>query len=121
MPSPPRLTRDDWISAALGALIERGVDGVKVTTIAERLNVTSGSFYWHFKGVPDLLDNLLEHYEIELTDKIIEQAKAFDGTAEQRILTLMTNVIDFDAGQPDHAIHVCRAAIRKFSTSLDAR
>ncbi len=102
----PRLTREDWIEASMQILLERGVGGVKVTLIAERLNVTSGSFYWHFKGVQDLLDCLLDHWEVELTDKIIERAKALDETPEARILTLMTSVVEFDAAVPDHAIRV---------------
>ena len=50
----PQLGREDWILEALKVLEERGIDGVKVVIIAERMGVTSGSFYWHFKGLPDL-------------------------------------------------------------------
>lgn len=101
-----RLTREDWIKAALAVLLESGVGGVKITVMAARMGVTSGSFYWHFKGLPDLLDCLLEYWEVELTDRIVERAKAFDGPPDKRILALMTQVIELDAAVPDHAIRV---------------
>ena len=43
-----RLTREDWVRETLKDLQQRGIDGVKIVIIAERLGVTSGSFFWHF-------------------------------------------------------------------------
>ena len=101
-----RLTRDDWVREAFALLHERGVDGVKIVIIAERMGVTSGSFYWHFKGLPELMDCLLEFWEIVLTDAIIIEATNFEGTPENRILELMTQVIEQDAAIHDHPISV---------------
>jgi len=100
------LRREDWVLEALKVLEERGVDGVKIVVIAERLGVTSGSFYWHFKGLPELLDCLLDYWERELTDAVIAEAKAFPGPPEARILNLMMRVIDEDAAVHDRAISV---------------
>ena len=41
----PDKTRDDWISAALAALAEGGIEAVKVERLAARLGVSKGSFY----------------------------------------------------------------------------
>ena len=101
-----RLTREDWVHGALEVLQERGVDGVKIVVIAERMGVTSGSFYWHFKGLRDLLDSLLEFWERELTDAIIVKAKTLGGSPEKRILDLMQQVIEHNAAVHDHAISV---------------
>ena len=43
-----RLGRDDWLDAAFRAAVEHGFDGVRVLTLADTLQVTRGSFYWHF-------------------------------------------------------------------------
>jgi AcrR family transcriptional regulator len=102
----PRLGREDWVLGALEVLKERGVDGVKIVVIAERMGVTSGSFYWHFKNLQDLLDSLLEFWERELTDAVIEVARGFDGLPEARILNLMLQVIEQDAAAYDPAIAV---------------
>ena len=47
-----RLGRDDWLDAAFRAAVEHGFDGVRVLTLADTLQVTRGSFYWHFKDRP---------------------------------------------------------------------
>jgi AcrR family transcriptional regulator len=110
LPMPPgskkRLSRADWIRPALAALEEKGVDGVKIVTIAKQIGATSGSFYWHFQGLQDLLMSLLDFWERELTDTIIAAGKEFGGPPEQRILNLMLQVIEHDAAVHDHAISV---------------
>jgi AcrR family transcriptional regulator len=58
-----RLTVEDWIKAARGALIKSGIDGTKVDLLARKLKVTRGSFYWHFENRAALLGALLEHWE----------------------------------------------------------
>lgn len=98
--------REVWLKAALEVLHERGIDGIKVVFLAHRLGLTSGSFYWHFKNVQDLLDNILEHWEHRLTDHIVQDAQQFDGSPEDRILKLMLQVVREDATMPDHAISV---------------
>lgn len=67
----PDLTRENWIVAALQALVEGGVEAVRVEPLAARLGVTKGSFYWHFKDRPALLDALLGFWESEFTGQLI--------------------------------------------------
>ena len=57
-----RYTRADWVEAAKKIFIDTGVEDVKVDVIAKRMNITRGSFYWHFKGREDLLDALLDDW-----------------------------------------------------------
>jgi AcrR family transcriptional regulator len=58
MPSmtPPRggrrLSADDWIEAAFAVLAESGPSALRIDPLCERLNVTKGSFYWHFTDMP---------------------------------------------------------------------
>ncbi len=101
-----RLTRQDWLRCALQVLPERGVAGLKIVHLAKHLGATSGSFYWHFKDLKDLLDALLEYWEQELTDAIVNAARSYDGPPEQRIWNLMMQVLEQDAAAPDHAISV---------------
>lgn len=55
-------SRDDWVNIAWDTLGEAGVDGVRVESLARKLGVTKGSFYWHFKNRQDLIDALLERW-----------------------------------------------------------
>ncbi len=62
-PQPrPRLSRASWVGAAREALIDGGSDSVKVEVLADRLGVTTGSFYWHFKNRAALLAALLDDW-----------------------------------------------------------
>jgi len=58
-----RLGAQAWIQAAREALISGGVARVKIVPLADALGVTSGSFYWHFKDRPALLDALLDDWK----------------------------------------------------------
>ncbi|MEA3276970.1 MAG: TetR/AcrR family transcriptional regulator [Pseudomonadota bacterium] len=86
-----RLTRDDWLKAALG-LCEKGIDAVKVAPLAADMGVTTGSFYWHFKNRRELLEALLDYWEREMTDAAIAAAKRSAGAPAERILFLMETV-----------------------------
>jgi AcrR family transcriptional regulator len=55
-------SRNDWVEAAWQALGESGVEGVRVESLARRLGVTKGSFYWHFKNRQELIDALLDRW-----------------------------------------------------------
>ncbi|MCK8485119.1 TetR/AcrR family transcriptional regulator [Aliiroseovarius sp. S2029] len=59
----PRLKADDWIRAGLAALVSDGPQALKAEVLARRLNTTKGSFYWHFKDVPDFHQRLLARWE----------------------------------------------------------
>ncbi len=118
-------TRDDWLRATLDVLRERGIEGVKVVVIARRLGLTSGSFYWHFKNIQDLLDAVLDYWEQALTAHIIEDALKFDGPADERIRDLMHQVICEDASRPDGAVAVWAksdtGAAKYYKRAIDRR
>ena len=68
-----RLTRDNWLDEAFKAVVAGGFDNVKVLAIAEKLNVTRGSFYWHFTDHADLVGSLLMRWkldQLELDEKL---------------------------------------------------
>ncbi len=50
-----KLTREDWIRAALAAMREGGVGAVAVEPLASGLGATKGSFYWHFRDRDELI------------------------------------------------------------------
>ena len=53
-----RGSREVWLAAAKQALLEAGLDAVKIQPLASRLNIARTSFYWFFKDRPELLDAL---------------------------------------------------------------
>ena len=71
-----KVTRQDWLNAAMDILVKDGVERVKVLSLADRLGVSRSSFYWYFKDRGDLLDALFEHWEQTNTAALIAQAAA---------------------------------------------
>ena len=65
-----RLSRADWVTAAVGALHAGGLAAVAVEPLAARLGATKGSFYWHFRDREDLVAAALAHWEQEGTDDV---------------------------------------------------
>lgn len=87
MQTTQRLTRQDWILAALEAMAARGLSGIAVEPLAKQLGATKGSFYWHFRDRADLVTSALESWEKASTDAIIEALRPqADGRARLRQL-----------------------------------
>jgi AcrR family transcriptional regulator len=94
----PPLGRKDWIEAAITMLAEDNVEALRVDTLAEKLGVTKGSFYWHFKGRDDLLSAVLDEWRLRMTSEV--QSLIFDrsGTPWERLERLLRIAI---SGRPD--------------------
>jgi AcrR family transcriptional regulator len=95
-----RGTRDIWLDAAYDALIEGGVEAVRVMPLAENLNVSRTSFYWHFDDREALLNALVAHWRDKNTGNLIHQTRLFAETICEAVLNLFDCWIDpelFDA------------------------
>ncbi|TBW56411.1 TetR/AcrR family transcriptional regulator [Marinobacter halodurans] len=57
-----QLTRDDWLDAAAGEVAAGGFSHLRVLTLAKKLGVTRGSFYWHFRDHEDLVVSFLNRW-----------------------------------------------------------
>lgn len=62
-----RLSRLDWVTAALAAIAEGGLSAVAVEPLALRLGTSKGSFYWHFENRDALLTAALASWEEQYT------------------------------------------------------
>jgi AcrR family transcriptional regulator len=86
------LARDDWVLASLAALAEGGIDSVRVERLAKRLNVSKGSFYWHFSDRSDLLSALLDLWAKDFTAQLIANVSSLP-TPRARLLALAEEVL----------------------------
>lgn len=82
------LNRDDWISAAIRIFIAEGVEAVRVLRLANHLNVSRGSFYWHFKDRADLL-NCISDYWVATNINTISLAMNSGNTLHQSLLAAL--------------------------------
>lgn len=83
------LSSDDWIKAAFRALSSGGVQAIRAEAIARDLKVSKGSFYWHFKDVPDLKAQMLAHWAGQATDAIIADVEEAGGSGQERLRRLV--------------------------------
>ncbi|MBN8712953.1 MAG: TetR/AcrR family transcriptional regulator [Xanthomonadales bacterium] len=70
-PERTRLSAKDWELAALEGIAEQGIRALAVETLARKLGVTKGSFYWHFRNREALLIAALERWERDGAAEII--------------------------------------------------
>jgi AcrR family transcriptional regulator len=84
-----KLGRQDWLTIGSQTLVEKGIEAVRVDPLAKLLNVTRGSFYWHFKNRDDLLDQILHEWETRNTKNIIEQIEGLDSAPSAKLLSLL--------------------------------
>jgi AcrR family transcriptional regulator len=98
-----RLGRQEWIGASLKAMASGGADAVRVERLADSLDVTKGSFYWHFKDRGELLAATLAAWQALATQDIIAHVEARGGTAAERLHTLFAGVLQ-SSGRLDLAI-----------------
>jgi AcrR family transcriptional regulator len=85
-----RGSREGWLDAASEALLEAGVDSVKILPLAKKLGLSRTSFYWFFKDREELLDALLGRWREKNTGSLVRQALA----PAETLAEAMLNVFD---------------------------
>lgn len=104
MPAKKSLTKDDWLKAAMEMLRTQGIGGVRVLSLAKKLRVSRGSFYWHFEHLQDLKDSMLHWWEREMTDSVIQLANAARGGAHERLIAVGEDVLIAGRNRYDVAV-----------------
>jgi AcrR family transcriptional regulator len=79
------LSRKDWIDFALQKLPKEGIEKVTIAALARDLNVTKGSFYWHFKDHDDLLQAMLARWEETGSEVVFSEVERVGGDAKRRL------------------------------------
>ncbi len=98
------LTKDDWVQGAMETLRVQGVGGVRVLSLARSLDLTRGSFYWHFRDRRDLLHHMLDWWDREMTDVVIRHIDRLEGTGSKRILALAELILRKNLNRYDAAV-----------------
>ena len=106
----PRLTRQDWIDAALDLLAKAGIGAVSVDQLAQNLGITRGSFYHHFSDRRDLLQALLDYWAQRWTYEVRDQLATMGLDPSNMLLALMRTIrgnraADLDAPFRAWALH----------------
>lgn len=97
-----RLSRQDWIAAALSAIAEGGLAAVAIEPLAVRLDASKGSFYWHFASRDALIEAALADWEQRYTAEVTAaNAAASPGTAPavrlRQLIERVTTIAETDS------------------------
>jgi AcrR family transcriptional regulator len=103
-----RLTADDYFREALVVLGELGSQAMTIASLCERLDVTKGSFYHHFGGMPTFVDQFLAYWEREHSERLIAISRA-EPDPTMRITTLTDMAVNLP--------HASESAIRAWGRS----
>ena len=83
--APIRTTRERWIEQGLRTLAAGGPDAVRVEALAKDLGVTKGGFYGSFADRDALLEAMLDTWERESTDEVLDRIEREGGDPRTRI------------------------------------
>ena len=102
------LTKEHYFEAALDVVASQGVEAVTIATLCDRLNVTIGSFYHHFKSSKAFLQAFFGWWEAEHGYHLVDQARSeSDPIARLALLKKLAGALP----------HGAEAAIRSWSRS----
>ena len=80
-----RTPRATWIDEGMRALAEGGPEAVKVELLAKRLGVTKGGFYGQFADRDELLAAVLDTWERESTDEVVDRVEREGGDMAAKV------------------------------------
>ncbi|TQS70892.1 TetR/AcrR family transcriptional regulator [Rhodobacteraceae bacterium] len=86
-----------WLDAAYDALVENGVDGVKIMPLANALKLSRTSFYWFFKDKRQLLAMLLNRWEDTTTTPLVTATRDYAASETEAMLNVINTFLS-DAG-----------------------
>lgn len=95
-----RGSMDGWLEAAYEALLEGGVDAVKILPLAKKLKLSRTSFYWFFKDREELLAALIARWRDKNTGNLVRRAEAYAESIAEATLNVFDCWLDtalFDA------------------------
>lgn len=116
----PTRTEEDWEEAALDVIAARGVAAVSIPDLARTLDVTKGSFYWHFASLDDLVERAVRRWD-SLDKETLDQLRTIEDPAT-RLRTLFAEAMSAKRAQALYialAVSPSRtiaAALRKVSS-----
>ncbi|OZF40961.1 TetR/AcrR family transcriptional regulator [Rhodococcus sp. 14-2483-1-1] len=87
-----RLSVDDWIDASFELMATDGVSGVKITKLCERLEVTKGSFYWHFADIDKLMEAIADKW-CDTQNDTVRGLKGLETVEVEQRLQIMAELL----------------------------
>lgn len=85
-----RGSREGWLEAGYQALIENGIDAVKILSLAKQLKLSRTSFYWFFEDREALLAALIDGWEDRTTKPLVDSTTQYAESMSEAMLNVLT-------------------------------
>lgn len=92
MATGSRLTVDDWLQAGYAIVADEGLHALKLDRLCNRLDVTKGSFYWHFADMAAYRQALIESWARLKDDERREIEQLSDAEPRERLSHMMASL-----------------------------
>ncbi|MFE4618905.1 TetR/AcrR family transcriptional regulator [Streptomyces sp. NPDC056747] len=80
-----RTPRGRWIEEGLRALAEGGPEAVRIESLAQAIGVSKGGFYGYFANRDALLAEMLDTWEREVSEAVIERIESGGGAGRAKL------------------------------------
>jgi AcrR family transcriptional regulator len=85
---------DGWLDAAYEALLESGVEAVKIQLLSRKLKLSRTSFYWFFDDREQLLSALLAKWRDKNTGNLVKRTETYAESIAEAILNVFDCWLD---------------------------
>ena len=82
---PSEKTEKKIIRAALELFVRKGYHGSSVSDITQKVELTKGALYAHFRSKGELLFRIIKEFEAQFIDKMIGAVEKFEGNALEKL------------------------------------
>lgn len=83
-------TKETWLAAGFKSLAEQGPQALKINLLAQNLGATKGSFYWHFRDLPEYKTTMLQLWQTKGASEVIAKVTA-ENTPESQLNSFFEN------------------------------
>ena len=83
------------IDALADLLQEKPLDKITVTDVVSRADLNRGTFYAHFRDIPDVVDHLIQQTFSAIRDAMIDRANIMDNLGHT-LLTTIQQILEAD-------------------------
>jgi AcrR family transcriptional regulator len=79
-PKSTETMKERIVLESIRLFLKTSYKGTSIQNITDTLGITKGAFYWHFKSKDELLETIIEKYDVEFLEKLYAHMKNIDGT-----------------------------------------
>lgn len=84
-----RGSREGWLQAGYQALIDSGIDAVRIQPLAKQLALSRTSFYWFFEDREALLQALIDGWEERTTGPLVAATQEYADSQAESMLNVL--------------------------------